>query len=87
VNARILGLQAIIRDAEAEMARLRADCTHPSYTVGMWSWRIGSFSPARICDECKGSIPGITVAEDTQAWMAYRHETTQAYINHVPPLP
>jgi hypothetical protein len=63
MNQRVSELMAIISQAEVELAAIRADCSHPSYFVGIWSWRVGSYQPSRICNECHNSIPGITEEE------------------------
>lgn len=64
LKEKILDCQSRIRSAEAEMQGWRTHCTHPSYYVGLWSWRVGSIHPKRICDIC-----GVPVGEPTDKEM------------------
>ncbi len=63
VGKRVLELQDIIMKAENKLAEIRAKCTHPTYHVALWSWRIGNIEPSRICSICQHAIPGITEEE------------------------
>jgi len=60
---RVEELLDIIKNASNELALIRHKCEHPSYFVGMWSWRVGASSPSRICLVCQYAIPGITDEE------------------------
>lgn len=63
MNKRVAELLDSIRIAEVELLDIRSKCEHPSYFVGLWSWRAGSYYPSRICNECQIAIPGITEDE------------------------
>lgn len=60
---RVSQLFEAIRAAHAELAAIRANCPHESFTPVWWSWGAGRISPVRRCDRCGDAIPGITAEE------------------------
>ena len=56
--------QDIIKETTTIMEEFRKGCSHEKgYKISMWSERIGSMYPARICNVCLMNIPGITQEE------------------------
>lgn len=55
--------QTEIMVAQVEIARLQAECLHPSYECVMYSYRVGSYLPTRVCGECAKPVDGITEEE------------------------
>jgi hypothetical protein len=66
VNSRIAELQATIQLATEEIQTIQAGCKHEHYYLGIYSYRIGAYDPARICEECLSFVPGITEDEVKQ---------------------
>ena len=60
---KIKDLQNQIQSLQNELEGEREGCTHPSYKVGYWLWRVGSINVSRICCECLMEIQGITDEE------------------------
>lgn len=56
IRDRIEAAYASIRAAEEELAACRKECQHPAHKKTMYSWRVGSISPALVCDECDAFI-------------------------------
>lgn len=56
-----------IKSAHARLEELRAACPHPSYHVGLYSWRIAAFHLKRICVEC-GEVVGDPSNEERAAY-------------------
>jgi hypothetical protein len=56
-------LYKTIQNAEKKLAKIRAKCKHKKFTVRMYSWRIGSMQPQRLCNRCDSIVPGITDLE------------------------
>ncbi len=83
IRQRVTDLEMTIMSAENELLRLRSECTHPTYRTEMYMWRVGSMIPARICDVCDASIPGITEEESNAVWTRYsqNHSTGTFYYN------
>ena len=52
-----------MNSAQRDFDKLRSGCSHPSYYVGWYSWRVGNREPRRLCTECDATIEGITEAE------------------------
>ena len=75
-NLRVYQLLDQINSAHIELAELRESCSHSEgYHLGLWSWRVGSSHPSRICNTCLNEIEGITEKETIQC----RVENTQVY--------
>lgn len=49
-----------IKSAEQALKQLRIICSHETVFEGIWSYRIGSASPAIICSDCGKLIKYIT---------------------------
>lgn len=64
-------LYEVIKEANEEIEKLRSECTHETYTVKLYSWRVGSFNPQRICNECDAVVTGITKEEELNCWREY----------------
>ena len=60
MNPRLEELYRVIELANIEIAEIRKECNHETYTVEMYSWRPGSFHPQRICTNCGAVVEGIT---------------------------
>src|SRR5271154_3607502 len=73
---RISELQTTILNAEDEISRLRAECTHPTYHNAMYMWRVGGFYPCRICDACDAALLGITEEESKAVWDSWQQGTS-----------
>jgi hypothetical protein len=58
----------IIQAYEARRDELRANCKHVSSTPKMYMWRVGSFNPYLICDECDALVHGITEEQSKAVW-------------------
>lgn len=41
-----------IESLEKELKRLKKKCSHDSYRVGYYSWRIGSIDVTKLCNYC-----------------------------------
>lgn len=52
MKRRITQLFRIIRNAEAELKRIRDACKHPKTYEGNWSDRPGQIIHANICSDC-----------------------------------
>lgn len=61
-------LMNVIREAQAELSQLQQQCSHTHFTVHMYSWRVGSFNPARVCDDCGDTVTGLTEDEAKSCW-------------------
>ena len=49
-------LYAQIKSAEEKLVKLRSDCKHEKTIEGMYSWRVGNFQLADICEYCHSMI-------------------------------
>jgi hypothetical protein len=57
-----------IQFAQMEISRIQQSCKHDNgYFCGMYSWRIGSGYPTRMCNQCLTTLPGITEEESEKA--------------------
>lgn len=61
---RINELRQTILNSQNELTDLQEKCSHPSYIVDMYMWRIAAYYPTRICTECDKPIEGITAEEE-----------------------
>ncbi len=75
MNPRIAELQEIIRKSEEELQTIRSRCSHTEFFVGMWSGRVGSWNPSRICSDCHIAISGITKEESEKVWNEFNGKT------------
>jgi len=57
-----------ITNAQNEIAKLQKSCSHPQYKVVMYSYRVSSFYPTRMCTDCQAPIEGTTPEEVKTAW-------------------
>lgn len=67
-RSRINDLYEIIAKANSELFELRSACSHENYRIGMYSWRVGAYTPSRLCSVCDLPILGITDAEQKSCW-------------------
>jgi len=64
LKERINELYKIIEKSNKEIEKIRKNCKHDKgYTVNLYSWRLGSLNPERICNTCGGLLPGVTKEE------------------------
>jgi formate dehydrogenase maturation protein FdhE len=56
IRDRINVAYASIRAAEEKLAVCRKECQHLTQKEGIYSWRVGSFNRALICEECDAFI-------------------------------
>jgi len=68
-------LYDIIKEATIKLEDIRKNCDHPEFTVEMFSWRVGSYYPSRICSICESSITGITKEEEQDCWDKHTKES------------
>jgi len=45
-----------IQKAAVRLEEIRSICTHPNTEEGIWSWRIGSYDKALICQDCRDLV-------------------------------
>jgi hypothetical protein len=85
VNARVVELYQIIRQATNELATIRKNCPHTNYEVRLYSWRPGSLLPRRICTECEEALPEITKEEHDRC-IRNNHDflTSTSGVHHEP---
>ena len=55
-----------IEEAQKNLDTIRQECKHEKFRLGLYSWRVGSVVPQRICEECDAVVPGITEEEVKQ---------------------
>lgn len=63
---RVTELFAVIKNADEELAQIRKDCPHSSYTIGWWEFGMGRIQAQRICHRCRTTVEGITDEERKQ---------------------
>jgi len=64
IRERVGELYKIISDATKELEEIKSSCKHEEgYTVQMYSYRIGSYNPERLCNICNAVLPGVTKEE------------------------
>lgn len=66
-----------IKMAEAVLATARANCPHPSYRIGLYSWRIGCIDKKRLCDECDSVLGDPTIEEAAACASPFDEPTIQ----------
>ena len=54
--SRVDELFDIIKNAQEELVKIRTACPHDIYFKGLWSWRPGNVSVAKICCKCQDII-------------------------------
>jgi hypothetical protein len=60
--------QVDIMNAQSEIQKIQTLCAHDlGYECVMYSWRIGSSYPTRLCLACKLPLSGITEEESEKA--------------------
>ena len=52
-----------IENTQKQIEKLRKECKHKSFRVELYSWRVGSYLPQRLCKKCDAVVPGITEKE------------------------
>lgn len=67
--------QKEMADIQEKVRLIQAACPHIMYEVAMYSWRVGTMNPSRICVDCKAVIPGITDEETKKAWAEFYKDT------------
>jgi len=63
LNSRVSEIYQQIEKLNAELADIRAECKHGSYTVGCYSWSTVIMQVAGICDACGQAMGGVTPEE------------------------
>lgn len=63
--------QAMIDDAQAKIKEIQEKCSHPSYEVMFYSWRVGAMTPSRICKECQARISDADEEESKKLWSEF----------------
>lgn len=53
-------LQEVIQECTAQIQLKQEECKHPEFECVMYSYRVGSYHPTRMCKSCKRPIPGMT---------------------------
>ena len=61
----------------AELDSLRLECPHETYKVGMYMWRLGAFTPQRVCDTCGAVVGGLTEEEEKKCWETWTSSITE----------
>lgn len=59
----VVQYQLEIQYAQQKIQEIQVSCSHLMYELCMYSWRVGSSYPTRLCVECRAPIPGITPEE------------------------
>ena len=64
IKSEITKCELVIQHGQERLVELRKQCNHPSYKILLYSWRIGAYNPAKICDICHGKIGGPETEEE-----------------------
>lgn len=63
----VVDLQWEIQALQSQIQEIQKQCEHPGYECVMYSYRIGSYYPTRLCTTCRYPLPGITPEEEQKA--------------------